>query len=364
MPNNKRSQNATTMNIEETAALCSALRAEADSLQKRQRRKGIEYRFKEPMKRPQITAELMAGGSGGSGRDDAAAKAQGAGAAARGDSGLSSGSVLGSGGGKGKTGGGEAGEKTSVASGPSLMSAKGAAAAAATASGNKPGRGGPDMVSPTASAASAAAAKSAVMNLSDYDPKAVAQKEHDALLQQVTDLREEASNLRHQVEVAKASYEDLTMTLVQLSHEDDIELEQVEGVRQMEAETGRVRRLEAELRDAEAYQKTLQFMLSRHQKDKLTNLATLRAFEDALRVHKHELELQDNILRTVNKSRDAEVAELSKARVEVTKQLAALDVKLEARRVEVKARQEKARQRLYKMQVGLAVQPLLCVITS
>ena len=337
------------MDIEETAAVCAALRSEADALQKKQRRKGIEYRFKEPMKRPLITGELA-----GAEASDQTTPSPGLGSNIKLDSEsvLAGGSILGG----GKTtssmsrnaASAAAVEKNSLSSGPSLMSAKGAAAAA-QATRNKAA------AAHEAASAQAAAAggkpKPSVMDLADYDPKAVAAKEHDVLLQQVTDLREESSNLRHQVEVAKATYEDLRMTLVQLSHEDDIELEQQEGVQMMEEEMTRTKSIENQLRDADAYQKTLTFMLARYQKDKLTNLAALRAFEDAIRVHKHELDLQENLLRSINKSRDAEVAELQKSKVEVTKQLSALDTKLESRRVEVKTRQEKARRKLQKIQV-------------
>ena len=92
-------------------------------------------------------------------------------------------------------------------------------------------------------------------------------------------------------------------------------------------------------------------MQGRAQREKVAQLGAMRAFEDALRVHGHELELSQALLATVYKSREAESLELSRMRVDVKKQLSALDAKLEGRRLEVKARQDKARWRLTKIQV-------------
>jgi hypothetical protein len=92
-------------------------------------------------------------------------------------------------------------------------------------------------------------------------------------------------------------------------------------------------------------------MLARYQRERLAHRATLRAYEASLRVHGHEVALGEGLLRSVHKSRDAEVAELARSHAEVAKQSTALEAKLEARRGEVKARQEKARWRSAKAQV-------------
>ena len=77
-------------------------------------------------------------------------------------------------------------------------------------------------------------------------------------------------------------------------------------------------------------------MLKRSQDEKLAHLATLKAFEDSIRVHRNEQELSENVLRQVQKSRDEETVELHKMQLEVRKHLALLDRKLEGRRLEVR----------------------------
>jgi len=91
-------------------------------------------------------------------------------------------------------------------------------------------------------------------------------------------------------------------------------------------------------------------MLKRSQDEKLAHLGTLKAFEDSIRVHRSEQELSEGVLRQVQKSRDEETSELHKMQLEVRKHLALLDRKLEGRRLEVRARQEKAKWRLAKLQ--------------
>lgn len=108
--------------------------------------------------------------------------------------------------------------------------------------------------------------------------------------------------------------------------------------------------LAQQLEESEQTQSTLAHMLKRSQDEKLAHLATLKAFEDSIRVHRNEQELAEGVLRQVQKSRDEETAELHKMQLEVRKHLALLDRKLEGRRLEVRARQEKAKWRLVKLQ--------------
>ena len=108
--------------------------------------------------------------------------------------------------------------------------------------------------------------------------------------------------------------------------------------------------LSQQLEESEQTQSTLAHMLKRSQDEKLAHLATLKAFEDSIRVHRNEQELAEGVLRQVQKSRDEETAELHKMQLEVRKHLALLDRKLEGRRLEVRARQEKAKWRLVKLQ--------------
>jgi hypothetical protein len=112
----------------------------------------------------------------------------------------------------------------------------------------------------------------------------------------------------------------------------------------------RTEQLAQQLEEAEQTQSTLSHMLKRSQDEKLSHLATLKAFEDSIRVHRNEQELSEGVLRQVQKSRDEETSELHKMQLEVRKHLALLDRKLEARRLEVRARQEKAKWRLAKLQ--------------
>ena len=248
-------------------------------MQKRQRRKGSEYSFKDPLPRPLLHGE-----------EELTAPA----------------------------GGGER-ELGGLGSGP-----KGAVASPA----------------PPAS-----------LSLSDYDPKVAAVKEHDVLLGQVTALRAESSSLQHAVHQAQSQLEEMRTALLQLSHEDEIEQEQAAGAAVVASEAAATRTIEDSLRDTLAYQRTLTFMHARGASERLTRQATLRSFEDAVRVYRRELELRRSLLRTALKSRDSEVAEVHRTRSSVAGHLGALDSKLEARRIEVTSRQDSARRRLVKQQV-------------
>lgn len=117
----------------------------------------------------------------------------------------------------------------------------------------------------------------------------------------------------------------------------------------------RIVHLDSSLEDTEAYQRTLGHMIKRGQEEKLSHLATLKAFEDAIRVHRHELELSEGVLRQVNKSRDDEITQLHKMQADVKKYLVQLDRKLESRRQEVKVSRDKAMDRMRKMRAEAAM---------
>ena len=301
------------MDIAETIQLAASLRGETESLLKKQRRKGADYRFREGIGRPVLQGEEGAASDGSTpGADDPFASTD---------------SV--------RQGGGVAGANTSLSHQQQQQQQQ------APSAGAKSG-----------TTSSGTGQASTGLSLEAYDPREVAAREERLLQDTVAKLRLEASRVHHAAETKQKEYDALQSELVKLKHEDDVALEREDAMREMAAEKERIASIQAEYDATTLYEKTLGHMLGRAQRDKLAQLEALRSFEDAIKVHKHELELAEGMRRTVHKSRDTEVAELAKMRGDVKEQLRLLDVKLEARRMEVKARQEKAKWRMAKLQVG------------
>jgi predicted RNase H-like nuclease (RuvC/YqgF family) len=157
--------------------------------------------------------------------------------------------------------------------------------------------------------------------LEEYDPKEAAAREQLALQQTVAAMRTEKSWLHREVEELTRRYEGLSVQLSQLSYEDDVQRERDVGMVAMREQTALLEELEHGVEETETYERTLRFMLERGQKEKLTYMATLKAFEDALRVHRQELALQQEVRRAVYKSRNAETRELARMQADAKKQL-------------------------------------------
>lgn len=163
-------------------------------------------------------------------------------------------------------------------------------------------------------------------------------------------MRSEASKLTVEVGELQRRYETAKIDLAQLAYEDDVDTDRQAGLKKMSEVKAKTEQLAQQLEETEQNHSTLAHMLRRSQDEKLAELATLKAFEDSIRVHRVEQELSEGVLRQVQKSRDEELVEFHKMQVEVRKHLANLDRKLEARRLEVRTRQEKAKWRIAKLQ--------------
>lgn len=68
----------------------------------------------------------------------------------------------------------------------------------------------------------------------------------------------------------------------------------------------------------------------------------MQAYESAITVHKDEFDMAENVLRQVKKSKNNELAALTKMQNEIKAHLASLDEKLEMRRMETEYRKERA----------------------
>lgn len=218
--------------------------------------------------------------------------------------------------------------------------------------------------SPVASAASAkdetmkagaTASANNASSLDNYDPNEQAAREQKALVDTVSRMRAEASHLAADVATLTQKYDSMKASLEQLAYQDDVDTERRQGLNKMRDLKARIHFLTLSLEDAEHYSKVLTHMTKRLTDEKLSKIATMKAFEDALRVHKNELELVQDVQRSAIKSRDEEMAELVRLQAEVRRQVANLDRKLEARRLEVKVRQEKAKWRLTKLQEEMSL---------
>lgn len=192
--------------------------------------------------------------------------------------------------------------------------------------------------------------------IDDFDPKVQAQRELEALTESVTAMRKKASALSAEVGALQHRYDSLRIELGQLSYTDDVEEERAHGIKAMRDMKARIESLGVALEDTEQYSRILGHVIKRSNEEKLAHQAMLKAFEDALRVNRHELEMTDGVLREANKSRDQEANELVRVQGEVKKQLGILDRKLEARRQQVTTQREKAKWRLAKLQEAMILE--------
>jgi hypothetical protein len=186
--------------------------------------------------------------------------------------------------------------------------------------------------------------------LSDYDPRKVMMREHRALIESVAQLRSEASRTHHEAERLTLKVREAEAELAKIKNEDAVADEHAAWrltMRKYKMRTGDLRK---QLSDHEVYHSTLQHMLQRCRRDRVLQQSTLAALEDALHVHEREASLHAALLQQVLRSRDVELVELGRVRAETARFLSALDAKLEARRIEVKSRQEKAFRRLAKLE--------------
>lgn len=205
--------------------------------------------------------------------------------------------------------------------------------------------GAPPAVEAVEAVRAGAEADGGLMSLDEYDPKEAAARDLARARDEVTRLRTETSDLHHAVEIAERQLEKVQTEAESLLREDDVE----EQRRVAEAELGELKRnvelLTAKLEAAEQYELTLRHMLSRLQFDKLSHMAMMKAFEEALRVHRHEAKLHERHLQQAQRAAADEEEELRSLVVKQQRQKQSLEEKLEARRAEVLARQRRKAER-------------------
>ena len=186
--------------------------------------------------------------------------------------------------------------------------------------------------------------------LGDYDPKAVLAHDHRALVESVAQVRTDASRARHDAECLGLRLREAEAELAGIRYEDEISSEQATWRVSIQELRERITDFRGRLDEVEAYGATLRHMLLRDLAERVVHQSTLSALEEGLRVQHAEAARQTALLLVVHRSRDSELAELGRVRAEARRFLALLDGKLEARRVEVQARQEKARWRRRKLE--------------
>ncbi len=150
-------------------------------------------------------------------------------------------------------------------------------------------------------------------------------------------------------------HESLKLALGQLKYEDTVDNDRDSGLMKMRELKDKLAAVRLTLSETEAYAGTLLHMRNRSEDERLSSIAQLKAFETALTVHSQEAILAEDVLRTVNKARDDELHALHDLHTELRQAITTLDKKLEARRHEVKNRQDRARIRIIKMQEELAL---------
>jgi hypothetical protein len=168
-------------------------------------------------------------------------------------------------------------------------------------------------------------------------------------------MRAEASKLSTDVGTLGKRYETLKLHLGQLAYEDTVDEDRDAGLRRKDSLTARLAHVKTALSETEQYSLTLNHMRNRSDSIKISQMAQLQAFEDAIAVNVSEAELAEGVLRTVNKARDEELKALAALHADLRNAISTLDKKLEARRLEVKSRQERAHFRLAKLQEELAL---------
>lgn len=175
------------------------------------------------------------------------------------------------------------------------------------------------------------------VKLGDYDPKAVLAHDHRALVESVAQLRADASRARHDTERLKLRAREADAELAGIRYEDEVSSEHASWRGAVADFRSRIGTFRARLEEVEAYGITLRHMLSRDSNDSIAHKVTLEALEAGLRAQRSEAERHKALLLLVVHSRDAETTELSRVRHEARRFIALLDGKLESRRVEVQA---------------------------
>lgn len=252
--------------------MLDTLKVEADILRRKHQRKGVEYKVRQMALRP----SLSRGGPEGTPRKPLGSPV------------------------KGRPG-------TAPEGGLTLPSIKGATATDAFAASTASAEGG--------------AAGGGLASMDDYDPRRQQELEAEALVAELTRMRETASTLHHQIGSLGSQKQGLENELEQLRYEDGVERERAEGLREVERTKAEVGRLEALGEEADAYRLTLEFMLNRCRRERVEMLAMQKAFEESLSAHSNELELKRGLLQKVSKSRETEMAALAAMQADVKKQL-------------------------------------------
>lgn len=244
------------------------LKVEADILRRKHQRKGVEYKVRQMALRP----SLSRGGPEGTPRKPLGSPV------------------------KGRPG-------TAPDGGLTLPSIKGATATESFGASAAPAEGG------------------GLASMDDYDPRRQQELEAEALVAELTRMRETASTLHHQIGSLGSEKQGLENELEQLRYEDGVERERAEGLKEVERTKAEVGRLEALGEEADAYRLTLEFMLNRCRRERVEMLAMQKAFEESLAAHSNELELKRGLLQKVSKSRETEMAALAAMQADVKKQL-------------------------------------------
>jgi len=193
----------------------------------------------------------------------------------------------------------------------------------------------PSMTSPGATTSSH---KPKASDLTDYDPKAAANKLREERQHEVLFLRAETSRLQEELQTRRRQYEKAASDLHQLSFEDNVGELREEAAKEVEFAQ---QDLESKKKGYETtcmYYFTLEHMFKRLRDGKQHHIATMNTLEDALRVQKHELKLQTRLLSQVTKAYTEEKKELTETEMNVQKELKAITERLDTRRQEVQAR--------------------------
>ncbi len=132
------------------------------------------------------------------------------------------------------------------------------------------------------------------------------------LEQEITQLRNRASQRTYQVHRLEQELAHLQTSIEAIHYENNVWQQRQEGLDLIDSMTARLEDTKEKLAEVEHYHEILKHMLVRLQKDRINNTATLKAFEEALRIHKCERDMQVKILTQATKARLAEELDLQK----------------------------------------------------
>jgi hypothetical protein len=177
-------------------------------------------------------------------------------------------------------------------------------------------------------------------DLLSYDPKRILEEERVKLLEEIVQLRKEASKVHQTKRGLEKQLEEAKLTLHHIQAEDSIEKDIEEGTKIIRRERTKLQQIEKELFDTHCYSDILEQMRKRASDLHLSNLKMLHTYDEGIKVHQQELDLLKGLHIEVIKSRDSEVIELSRMQEKAAAELAAMDAKLEERRKEVIQKRE------------------------